>query len=111
MKADASRISCAAVPGVRAILDGVRSGDGSERIAVIRKELQDSMDRNAQIFRTDESLEHIAKLIETLRGRYRNIQLQDKGKRFNTDLLEAIELELLPPPPPAPAPAAPPAPK
>ncbi|HEY8912571.1 succinate dehydrogenase flavoprotein subunit [Lacisediminihabitans sp.] len=81
--------------GVRKILDMVRSGDGSERIAVIRKELQDSMDRNAQIFRTDDSLKEVTELIETLRARYKNIALQDKGKRFNTDLLEAVELGFL----------------
>jgi len=81
--------------GVKRILDMVRAGDGSERIAVIRKELQDSMDRNAQIFRTDESLEEVTNLIQKLRVRYKNIQLHDKGKRFNTDLLEAVELGFL----------------
>jgi len=81
--------------GVLKILDMVRAGDGTERVAVIRKELQDSMDRNAQIFRTDESLEEVTHLIEKLRARYKNIQLQDKGKRFNTDLLEAVELGFL----------------
>ncbi|CAN5206593.1 succinate dehydrogenase flavoprotein subunit [soil metagenome] len=81
--------------GVQKILDMVRSGDGTERIAVIRKELQDSMDRNAQIFRTEESLREVTELIETLRARYKNIQVQDKGKRYNTDLLEAVELGFL----------------
>ena len=81
--------------GVKAILDMVRAGDGTERIAVIRKELQDSMDRNAQIFRTEESLKEVTELIESLRARYKNIQVQDKGKRFNTDLLEAVELGFL----------------
>ncbi len=81
--------------GVRSILDMVRSGDGTERIAAIRKELQDSMDRNAQIFRTEESLSEVTVLIENLRARYKNIALQDKGKRFNTDLLEAVELGFL----------------
>jgi succinate dehydrogenase / fumarate reductase, flavoprotein subunit len=81
--------------GIQNILDMVRSGDGTERISVIRKELQDSMDRNAQIFRTEESLKEVTELIETLRARYKNIQIQDKGKRFNTDLLEAIELGFL----------------
>ncbi|QAV71676.1 succinate dehydrogenase flavoprotein subunit [Salinibacterium sp. UTAS2018] len=81
--------------GVKRILDMVRAGDGTERIAVIRKELQDSMDRNAQIFRTDESLEEVTNLIQKLRARYKNIQLHDKGKRFNTDLLEAVELGFL----------------
>ncbi|MEO7350079.1 MAG: succinate dehydrogenase flavoprotein subunit [Terrimesophilobacter sp.] len=81
--------------GVRTLLDHVRSGDGSERIAVIRKELQDAMDRNAQVFRTDESLREVGDLIKKLRVRYRNVQVQDKGKRFNTDLLEAVELGFL----------------
>jgi succinate dehydrogenase / fumarate reductase flavoprotein subunit len=81
--------------GVKRILDMVRAGDGTERIAVIRKELQESMDRNAQIFRTDESLEEVTQLIQKLRARYKNIQLHDKGKRFNTDLLEAVELGFL----------------
>jgi succinate dehydrogenase / fumarate reductase flavoprotein subunit len=80
---------------VQKILAMVKSGDGSERIAVIRKELQDSMDRNAQIFRTDESLQEVTELIEALRARYRNVRVQDKGKRFNTDLLEAVELGFL----------------
>ena len=80
---------------VQKILAMVKSGDGSERIAVIRKELQDSMDRNAQIFRTDESLQEVTELIETLRARYKNVRVQDKGKRFNTDLLEAVELGFL----------------
>ena len=81
--------------GIQSILDMVRAGNGTERIAVIRKELQDSMDRNAQIFRTEESLKEVTDLIETLRARYKNIQIQDKGKRFNTDLLEAVELGFL----------------
>jgi succinate dehydrogenase / fumarate reductase flavoprotein subunit len=80
---------------IRALLDSVRAGDGTERIAVIRKELQDSMDRNAQIFRTEESLKDVTDLIETLRARYKNIRIQDKGKRYNTDLLEAVELGFL----------------
>ncbi|MCC6376712.1 MAG: succinate dehydrogenase flavoprotein subunit [Microbacteriaceae bacterium] len=81
--------------GVRKILDHVRSGDGSERVGAIRKELQDAMDRNAQVFRTDESLREVGDLIKKLRARYRNVLIQDKGKRFNTDLLEAVELGFL----------------
>jgi len=80
---------------VQAILDQVKNGPGTERVAALRKELQDSMDRNAQIFRTDESLQEVTELIEQLRARYLNIGVQDKGKRYNTDLLEAVELGFL----------------
>ncbi len=53
------------------------------------------MDKNAQVFRTDESLAKMTETIHQLRERYLNISVQDKGKRFNTDLLEAVELGFL----------------
>ena len=80
---------------IRDLLQMLRDSTGTERIAAIRKELQDSMDRNAQVFRTEESLTEVTKVIENLRERYKNIAVQDKGKRFNTDLLEAVELGFL----------------
>jgi len=80
---------------VRELIDGLRTGTGTERIAAIRKELQDEMDKNAQVFRTDESLAKVTQTIHELRGRYKNVSIQDKGRRFNTDLLEAIELGFL----------------
>ena len=81
--------------GVRDMLDQLRASTGTERIAVLRKELQDEMDKNAQVFRTDESLAKMTETIHQLRERYLNIAVQDKGKRFNTDLLEAVELGFL----------------
>jgi succinate dehydrogenase / fumarate reductase, flavoprotein subunit len=80
---------------VAGLVADLRDSKGTERIAVLRKELQEEMDRNAQVFRTDESLEKVTGTIHTLRERYKNIAIQDKGKRFNTDLLEAIELGFL----------------
>ncbi|WP_237358274.1 succinate dehydrogenase flavoprotein subunit [Rathayibacter tritici] len=80
---------------IRDMLTSLRSATGTERIASIRKELQDEMDKNAQVFRTDESLESVTDTIQRLRDRFRNISVQDKGKRFNTDLLEAVELGFL----------------
>jgi len=80
---------------IRDLLVMLRESTGTEKIAKIRKELQDSMDRNAQVFRTEESLREVTVVIEGLRERYKNIAVQDKGKRFNTDLLEAVELGFL----------------
>lgn len=81
--------------GIRELLAQLRDSNGTERIAAIRKELQDEMDKGAQVFRTDESLAHVTSVIAGLRERYKNIAVQDKGKRFNTDLLEAVELGFL----------------
>jgi succinate dehydrogenase / fumarate reductase flavoprotein subunit len=61
----------------------------------IREELQDSMEENAKIFRTEDSLEKQTNILSDLRDRYQNITISDKGKVFNTELLEAIELEYL----------------
>ena len=77
------------------LIETVRNSNGTERVAVLRKELQDHMDRGAQVFRTEESLTEVLGVIQNLRERYKNISISDKGKRFNTDLLEAIELGFL----------------
>jgi succinate dehydrogenase / fumarate reductase flavoprotein subunit len=80
---------------VRDLIEGIRAASGTERIASIRKELQEEMDRNAQVFRTEESLKSVTNTIQELRKRYRNISVTDKGQRYNTDLLEAVELGFL----------------
>ena len=80
---------------VIAMIDVVRNSKGTEKVAVLRKELQDTMDLNAQVYRTEESLNEALEKIAELRDRYSRISVQDKGQRFNTDLLEAIELGFL----------------
>ena len=80
---------------VVAMLEKVRKAKGKEKVAQIRKELQETMDKNAQVFRTEETLNEALEKITELRGRYEHISIQDQGKRFNTDLLEAIELGFL----------------
>jgi succinate dehydrogenase / fumarate reductase flavoprotein subunit len=73
----------------------LRDAGGSERVAAIRAELQATMDINAQVYRDEGSLKQALSDIEALKARYVDISVQDKGKRFNTDLLEAIELGFL----------------
>src|SRR5690625_290803 len=77
------------------MIDTLRASDGPERIADIRRDLQETMDANAQVFRTDETLREALNVIAGLRERYKNIGIQDRGKRFNLDLLEAVELGFL----------------
>ena len=80
---------------VVAMLEKVRKAKGKEKVAQLRKELQETMDKNAQVFRTEETLQEAWDKIMELRKRYENISIQDQGRRFNTDLLEAIELGFL----------------
>lgn len=71
------------------------SEHGHERVADIRTELQASMDANASVFRTEETLKQALKDIHGFKERYAHVRVHDKGKRFNSDLLEAIELGFL----------------
>jgi succinate dehydrogenase / fumarate reductase flavoprotein subunit len=80
---------------VISMIDKVRRSKGTEKVAVLRKELQETMDLNAQVYRTEDSLNEALEKIAELRDRYSRISVQDKGQRFNTDLLEAIELGFL----------------
>ena len=43
-----------------------------------------------QVFRTEETIRKALAAIDELEKRYANISIQDKGKRFNLDLLEAV---------------------
>ncbi|OON74394.1 succinate dehydrogenase flavoprotein subunit [Streptomyces tsukubensis] len=79
----------------RQVIDQVerlRDSTGTERVAVIRNELQECMDANVMVFRTEQTIKTAVEKIAELRERYRHVAIQDKGKRFNTDLLEAVEL-------------------
>ena len=77
------------------LVEGLRSSTGGARVAAIRRALQQTMDLNAQVYRTEATLKQAFTDIHELRRRYRHIAVQDKGARYNTDLLEAIELGFL----------------
>jgi succinate dehydrogenase / fumarate reductase flavoprotein subunit len=53
------------------------------------------MDDNASVYRTDTTLKQAEVDISELRSRYLDVTVQDKGRRYNTDLLEAVELGFL----------------
>ena len=76
-------------------LTALREAPPGEKVADLRRELQETMDVNAQVFRTEESLTRALADIAALRARYAAVSVQDKGARFNTDLLEAVELGFL----------------
>ncbi|MFJ4658303.1 succinate dehydrogenase flavoprotein subunit [Nocardia sp. NPDC088792] len=73
----------------------ILSEHGNERVADIRAELQANMDDKAGVYRTEESLKSMLEEVQLLKERYSRITVHDKGKRYNSDLLEAIELGFL----------------
>ncbi|MEV7601419.1 succinate dehydrogenase flavoprotein subunit [Kitasatospora sp. NPDC089797] len=77
---------------VQGMVDKLRESTGTESVGQIRKELQETMDANAMVYRTGATLKQAVEDIAALRERYKHVSIQDKGFRYNTDLLEAIEL-------------------
>ncbi|MGW4382016.1 succinate dehydrogenase flavoprotein subunit [Kitasatospora sp. NPDC004531] len=77
---------------VEALVEGLRESTGTESVAQIRKELQESMDTNVSVYRTGKTLQQAVEDVTALKERFKNVSIQDKGSRYNTDLLEAIEL-------------------
>jgi succinate dehydrogenase / fumarate reductase flavoprotein subunit len=80
---------------VDGMVEGIRTRESGERVADLRKALQETMDRNVQVFRTEASMKEALGVIDELKERYANVVVQDKGRRYNTDLLEAVELGFL----------------
>ena len=81
---------------VIAEFDRIRNGSGGVRPHQLRQRMQQTMTANVGVFRTEETL---STALDTLRQLYedfsRNIQIDDKGNKFNTDLLETWELGCL----------------
>ncbi|HCX85846.1 MAG TPA: succinate dehydrogenase flavoprotein subunit [Micrococcales bacterium] len=80
---------------VEVAIASIRAGAGTENVARIRRELQETMDANAQVFRTKESLTTVLADIEALRERYARVGVSDRGSVYNTELVEALELGFL----------------
>ncbi|SFQ23059.1 succinate dehydrogenase subunit A [Amycolatopsis arida] len=80
---------------VESMVGHLRTATGGERVADIRTALQQTMDANAAVYRTEDTLKQALHDVQALKERYGRIAVQDKGKRYNTDLLEAIELGFL----------------
>ena len=68
-----------------------RSG-GTESIAGLRREMMNTMEENAGIYREAAGLKAACEKLGELRRRYASVELTDKTNVYNTDLLQALEL-------------------
>ena len=66
-----------------------------ERAAVLREELQETMFSRCSVYRSGTELNRAWGEVHALRERARHLVVQDKGRRYNTDLGEALELGFL----------------
>ena len=77
------------------MLENLLTSDGTEQVWQIRKDMQETMDMNAQVYRTETTLKQALADVEQLKERFQNVSVQDQGSRYNTDLLETVELGFL----------------
>ena len=76
-------------------LDATRHARGATRVAALRDELQRTMQAHAAVFRNSESLtEGVAKMHKVWQG-LGDIGVSDRSLIWNSDLMEAMELQNL----------------
>jgi succinate dehydrogenase / fumarate reductase flavoprotein subunit len=66
--------------------------EGEEQIGSIMAQMQEVMMEKASVFRMEKDLTEALDKIRELQVKYTNISLQDKGRCFNRNLLDALEL-------------------
>ncbi|WNZ25752.1 succinate dehydrogenase/fumarate reductase flavoprotein subunit [Leptolyngbya sp. NK1-12] len=68
---------------------------GQYRIAKVRQAFQDCMTEYCGVFRTEELMQQGLAQLQAIRQQAQQIYLDDKGQIFNTELIEAFELQSL----------------
>ena len=73
-------------------IDGLFNSKGTERLSDISREMKAVMFDHVGIFRTGEGMAQALAKVRELKERFKNVQVEDSGKIFNTNLLNAWEL-------------------
>lgn len=66
---------------------------GSESVPAIRMTMEETMDQNAGIYRDQKALEDGLNTLLELQQKLQHVQLKDKSKIFNTELINCLELK------------------
>jgi succinate dehydrogenase / fumarate reductase flavoprotein subunit len=89
---DALPITGTALKAVEERITKLLNREGQEKVDPVRKKMQSVMMDYGSVFRNEEGLKKGIEEIRTLRERYHDIGVLNKGKAFNYELMEAIEL-------------------
>jgi succinate dehydrogenase / fumarate reductase flavoprotein subunit len=76
----------------KAQLDQMLNNKGSEKAADIAKEMKSVMFDHVGIFRTEQGMREALQKVRELQERFKDVQVEDRGKIFNTNLLQTWEL-------------------
>jgi succinate dehydrogenase / fumarate reductase flavoprotein subunit len=84
-----------AVDPILARFDRIRNAAGNRPAAALRDEMQRAMQRDAAVFRTGETLAEGCEAVGRCFASLRELKISDRSLVFNTDLVEALELDNL----------------
>jgi fumarate reductase flavoprotein subunit len=73
----------------------LRKTGGTERVATLRTEMQETMEDSAGIYRTSTILQKAAEKLQSLQERFQELSLDDHSYTFNTELTAALELSYM----------------
>ncbi|HUG03871.1 MAG TPA: succinate dehydrogenase flavoprotein subunit [Steroidobacteraceae bacterium] len=85
----------AATEASLARFDRIRHADGRRPTAALREAMQRGMQRDAAVFRTGPTLEQGCRLMADCFAARGELRISDRSLIFNTDLVEALELDNL----------------
>ena len=91
-QADMPQIDATAADQARAWIGRLTDGTSGPHGGHIMDEMQTTMMEKVGIYRNEKEMQAAVDEIQDLRRRYLSVRVQDTGRRFNTDLLELIEL-------------------
>ena len=90
-----SPLSPSVTDKIIARLDKMRHSAGDTSVGEVRSSMQNIMQKHAAVFRSTNSMDEGVKKIETVTKSMDSITIKDRSLIFNTDLVEALELENL----------------
>jgi succinate dehydrogenase / fumarate reductase flavoprotein subunit len=73
-------------------IDRLRNGKGTEKVIQIADEMKSVMMDDVGVFRTEEGMQRALDKVRELQDRYLEVKVDDAGKIYNTDVLNAWEL-------------------
>ena len=90
-----SNVNKQAIDKIIGRLDKIRYSSGKNLPSQLRLNLQKEMQKNVAVFRSEKTLEEGRKNIHSIYKDFSDINLSDKSLKWNTELLETLELENL----------------
>jgi len=76
-------------------LDKIRNANGTHSAAEIRGQMQHCMQSHAAVFRTEEIMTKGLKQMQEIFARFKDLKISDRALVWNSDLVEALELDNL----------------